>query len=293
MNTALMRIVKKSEVVLRQNAPTILTGVGVAGFVATTAFTIRATAKAMDRMPELKKRVLDVKAKAVEEEQSEKVSSQELARVYLSNTVVLGKIYGPTLVMGSASILSVLAGHGMMLRRQATVVAMYAALDSSFRAYRSRVADHIGVEDEKHLYRGNKVTRPEPTEKNPDPGCIIDFSDENPSPYAKFFDESNENWSKDPEYNLFFLSQTERWANDQLRGYGFLYLNDVYKTLGLDRTKAGQMVGWLVRDPEDDGGDNYVSFGIHDLWDENKRAFVNGKETSILLDFNVDGIIEI
>jgi hypothetical protein len=61
MNTALLRIAKKSGVILRQNAPTILTSVGVAGFVATTAFTIRATAKAMDALPNIKKQVREPK----------------------------------------------------------------------------------------------------------------------------------------------------------------------------------------------------------------------------------------
>lgn len=299
MNTAFMRIVKQSEFVLRKHAPTILTGVGVTGFVATTAFTIRATARAMEAMPELSKRIQNAKDKSLLEtadvedvKEVAKVRSQELARAYLTNGVELAKIYAPTITLGSASILCVLAGHNMMLKRQASVVALYAALDSSFRAYRGRVAEKIGREEEVQLYRNPRIIVDAHIDDGDgqDPACIIDVLDVNPSPYAKFFDETNVNWHKNPEYNLFFLTQTERWANDRLNAYGYLYLNEVYAALGLDRTQAGQIVGWRKKSED---GDGFVSFGIHDLWDDNKRAFVNGMESNVLLDFNVDGIIRI
>ena len=67
---------------------------------------------------------------------------------------------------------------------------------------------------------------------------------------------------------------------------------DVYDMLGIPRTKAGQIVGWLYR-PEDPNykGDNHVDFGIYDYTKEINRDFVNGYERTILLDFNVDGPI--
>ena len=60
--------------------------------------------------------------------------------------------------------------------------------------------------------------------------------------------------------------------------------------LGMARSKAGQVVGWIY-DEKNPMGDNYVDFGIYDLHDDAKRRFVNGYERSILLDFNVDGNI--
>ena len=58
--------------------------------------------------------------------------------------------------------------------------------------------------------------------------------------------------------------------------------------LGFPRTQAGQIVGW-VYDEKNPIGDNFVDFGIYNLDSERARAFVNGYERSILLDFNVDG----
>ena len=38
-------------------------------------------------------------------------------------------------------------------------------------------------------------------------------------------------------------------------------------------------------------GDNFVDFGMYDMYNEKARDFVNGYERTILLDFNVDGNI--
>ena len=92
---------------------------------------------------------------------------------------------------------------------------------------------------------------------------------------------------KDSEYNLMFLRRQQDYANEVLKCKGYLFLNDVYAMLGIPKTKAGQVVGWKWNSD----GDNYVDFGIYDVTDERKRAFVNGYERNILLDFNVDGNI--
>lgn len=282
-----LRASKKTEFFVRRNAPTILTGVGVAGFTATVALTIRATAKAIDVLPDIKKQIQDVKESPGE--LTDKQKSQALAKVYVESGIKLAKIYSPTLVTGSTSIACVLAGHGMMLKRQAQLVAVYAALDASFKAYRRRVAEQIGEEEERKLFRRPGMRALDQIEEGEEPSCVIDMSDVLPSPYARFFDETSPSWNKNSEYNLMFLTAQEQFANDQLRAYGYLFLNDVYKSLGLPRTQAGQIVGWKY----DGVGDGFVSFGIHDAYDENKRAFVNGLENVILLDFNVDGVISI
>lgn len=107
------------------------------------------------------------------------------------------------------------------------------------------------------------------------------------SRYAKFFNEECKGWTKDPETNFMYLKQIEIHANDLLKSRGHLFLNEVYDLLGIPRTKAGQVVGW-VYNKENPIGDNYVDFGLYNIGNE---SFINGFERSILLDFNVDGMI--
>ena len=107
------------------------------------------------------------------------------------------------------------------------------------------------------------------------------------SPYARWFNEKCVGWCKDSETNKFFLLHQQAYANELLKARGYLFLNEIYDMLGIPRTKAGQVVGWVF-DKENPIGDNFVNFGLYDNQNED---FVNGYENSILLDFNVDGMI--
>ena len=79
-----------------------------------------------------------------------------------------------------------------------------------------------------------------------------------------------------------------------LRARKRLFLNDVYEMLGFEKTKAGQVAGWIY-DPDNPDADSYVDFGMYsDIWSDTasgdrQRAFMNGYEPAIILDFNVQG----
>ena len=107
------------------------------------------------------------------------------------------------------------------------------------------------------------------------------------SPYARWFNEKCLAWTKNPEQNLYYLHHQQVYANEMLRARGYLFLNEVYDMLGIPKTKAGQVVGWIY-DENNPIGDNCVDFGLLNTRNEN---FVNGYEKSVLLDFNVDGMI--
>jgi hypothetical protein len=287
MNLSLLstRAVGSGKFFLQKNAPTILTGAGVAGFAITTALTIRATAKAVDVMPEISKDITEVKNASQDEDPREQ--QKALAHVYLSSSLKLAELYWPVLAAGSASIVCVVSAHGMMLKRQASLVAAYTALDAGFKAYRRRVAEAVGEEKELELYRKVR-TCADLTDEEHD-GEVIDMDDVLPSPYARFFDECSRNWTKTPEYNLLFLRSQQDWANDRLQAYGYIFLNEVYEALGLERSQAGQIVGWKLNG----NGDGHVDFGLYNIGDECNRAFINGIEHTVMLDFNVDGPIKI
>lgn len=109
------------------------------------------------------------------------------------------------------------------------------------------------------------------------------------SEYARFFDEGNPNWSRDPKINLFYLKHVQSHMNATLQCRGHLFLNEVYDALGIPRSKIGQYAGWTY-DKGNPLSDNHVDFGLSDmdLINDNGCAF----EGSILLDFNVEGNIE-
>jgi hypothetical protein len=282
-----------SRLSLQKSTPALLTGAGVVGFIVSTALTIRATEKAQHVLPEIHKDIAMAKMKGEDEQWTEKEVRHEVTKAYANGTVALLQVYGPALAVGSASIVCVIAAHGMMAKRQASLVAAYTGLDAAYRAYRSRIREEFGDEKEKELYSDVKLMRIYDEDGPAEGELRIDQDDVMPSPYAKFFDPTNVNWSKNPEYNMMFLRAQQQMANDRLVAHGYLFLNEVYEALGLERTQAGQMVGWKYDAPKNRKGDGYVDFGLYLIGDECNRAFVNGLEPTVLLDFNVDGPIQI
>lgn len=107
------------------------------------------------------------------------------------------------------------------------------------------------------------------------------------SPYAQWFDENCAAWTKDPEQNKLYILRQQDYANEKLKARGYLFLNEVYELFGIPKTKVGQVVGWVFN-PENPTGDNYVDFGIFDV---HNKEFFDCRSNSILLDFNVDGMI--
>ena len=100
-------------------------------------------------------------------------------------------------------------------------------------------------------------------------------------------------WDKtNPDQNIAHLRSVLHQANDQLYANGHLFLNDVYRMLGIDDSKEGAILGWIV---DDEHQNTYVDFGVFgvnsdDPWDYSNAEPWDGK-LGILLTFNVDGII--
>lgn len=66
--------------------------------------------------------------------------------------------------------------------------------------------------------------------------------------YGHAFDESNSCWDPRPEYNMAFLQAQASYLQHVLDTQGHLFLNEVYDNLGMERTPAGQVMGWLRKD---------------------------------------------
>lgn len=285
---------------VEKHSPEILMGVGVVGVVTGTVMACRATLKLNDILEEAQETRDKIKEVAsnpnYEDKYTEEDAKKDLAVNYIQTGVKVAKLYAPAVAVGVAGVGCVLASHDIMKKRNVALSAAYLTVDKSFKEYKQRVVDRFGEEVEKEIRYGIKAEEIVETvvdEEGNETTVTETVKTMNPtlySDYARFFDEASPCWQNDPEYNLMFLRAQQQYANDLLRAKGRLFLNDVYDMLGIEKTKAGQIVGW-VYDRENPNGDNFVDFGIYDMSKERVRAFVNGYETNILLDFNVDGNI--
>ena len=285
---------------LKKHSPEIMVTAGVIGVVASAVMACKATTKASSIVDEMKEEMDKIRKAAdmVDEEiYSEEDLKKDTSIVYIQTGVKFAKLYGPSIALGALSITSILVGHNILRKRNLALAAAYTAIDTSFKAYRGRVVERFGKELDKELRYNIKAKEVEETvidEKTGKEKVVnktIDVVDPNEySDYARFFDDGCNGWSKDPEFNLMFLKQQQSYANDLLKSRGHLFLNEVYDLLGIQRTKAGNIVGWIY-DEKNPVGDNFVDFGIYDINRPKNRDFVNGYERTIILDFNVDGDI--
>lgn len=283
MPANLTQTVSRNAFTVKANSPHLFFGAGLVGMAVSTVLACRATLKLEATLDEIQKDLDNIKVMRTQVDDkgrntySLKQYQQDLLYVYTKATVKLGKLYAPAVIFGVVSTGLLAGSHVQLTRRNAALLGAYAALNEAYEHYRQRVREEIGDEKEREIYydirskqleSGELVTTVDPTKH---------------SIYARFFDEYSIHWEKDPELNKLFVQCQQNFANQLLLTKGHLFLNEVYDMLGIERSGAGQVVGWLVGN-----GDSYVDFHIFDGF---HNAFVNGHERSVLLDFNVDGVI--
>lgn len=282
----------------KKHSPEVLIVTGTIGVVASAVMACKATTKAgkiKEEMNEEMDKIHEV-AEAHREDYTEEDLKKDTTIVYTQTAVKYVKLYAPSVALGVVSLTCILASNGILRKRNIALAAAYTAVDKGFKEYRGRVVERFGTELDKELrynIKAKEFEEPVVDEKGKEKikKETVSVADPNLySDYARFFDDGCLGWSKDAEYNLTFLKQQQNYANDLLKKKGHLFLNEVYDMLGIPRTRAGQVVGWIY-DEKHPIGDNFVDFGIYDMNREKVRDFVNGYERVILLDFNVDGNI--
>ena len=302
----LTRGFNRASLQLKKHSPEIMIVGGLIGGVVAAFMACKATTKVNDILEEAKTnidnvhKVIEADAASSEPEYSEEDGKKVLAIVYVKTGLEFVKLYGPSVAVGVLSATSILAGSNVLRKRNIALAAAYTAVDAGFKEYRGRVIERFGQELDRELRYNIKAKEVEEVvvDKKGNEKVVkktvevAEPSQEFYSDYARCFDDGCTGWTKDPEYNLMFLRQQQNYANELLKSRGHLFLNEVYYMLGIPKTKAGQVVGWIYDESNPNkNGDGYVDFGIYDLYKQGSRDFVNGYERTIWLDFNVDGVI--
>lgn len=287
---------------LKKHSPEILVISGTIGVVASAVMACKATTK-LDGILETAKNNIDEIHSVMEDpsvlpegaEYTEEDGKKDIAITYAKTGLELAKLYGPAVIVGTLSITAILTSHNILRKRNIALAAAYLTEHTGFKEYRQRVVERFGEELDRELKYNVKKEEVETTVINED-GTetkvkeTIEVARPSVDDYSRFFDDGCLGWEKDAEHNRYFLQCVEKWANETLQKRGYLFLNEVYERLGIPKSRAGHVVGW-VYDKNNPVGDNYVNFGLLDYDDPKKRDFINGRERVVLLDFNVDGNI--
>lgn len=291
----LSKVTGRTGLIFMKKSPEILIVIGVVSVVTSVVIACRATLKVeslLDNANATIEKIKLAKETIGEDQYSDTEYKKDLGITYAKTAIDFVKLYGPAVAIGTFGIGCIIGSHKILKGRNLAIAAAYKAIEKSFGDYRNRVVSKFGEEEDRMLKNGIKkesVTVMEINEKGKTvttSKTVETVDKEDISQYAKFFDESCINWSKTPEYNLMFLHGQQNFANDLLNARGHVFLNEVYDMVGVPRTQAGAIVGWVKG-----AGDDYVDFGIFEGKTSSARSFVNGVERNILLDFNVNGVI--
>lgn len=278
----------RAGLILQKYAPELMLVGGLSAFIVAAVMASKASMRAQEAIDDSKDDIDQIKKG---EEHNELVPQdqyqRDLVMAYARSGMRFVKLYGPSVSLGAAGVFCILGSHGLMRKRQVAIVAAYNLVSQSFNEYKKRVIEKIGDAEEYSLRHGTTLETVEAidsqTGKKKKVKAQVIGEKTHPSEYARFFDESSHLWQKDAATNRFFLSMKQNYLNDLFISRGHVLLNEVYDELGLPRSQAGCIVGWVKGK-----GDQYIDFGMYRFGNED---FVNGYERSVLLDFNVAGVV--
>ena len=286
---------KKVQLTVRKHSPEILMVAGVIGTVAGAVMACKETLELEDVLDECKQEKMELEEQyATCEEYSEDALKKDQVKLTIKQVAKIVKLYAPSVIMEATSIGVIFASNDIMRKRNASMAAAYATLNSMYKRYRQNVIESYGEEVDKDMRFGvkhEKVTEiDEDGNKVKIDARIVDLDNTALaiSDYSRFFQSGCKGFdASSGRYNLLYLKGIQAMFNNKLIADGYVMLNDVYRELGFDTIPEGWSIGW-VYDEENPIGDNYIDFGLYEARNKNQRA-VNDWEPVILMDFNVDG----
>lgn len=219
MNFASKRLVASAERFIKDNTPTLLTGIGIVTGIIAAVQVSKATPKAMQLKSELNKNEPD--------------------HSKFEELVAVAPAYAKPAFTGAFAITCICAGSCISAKRQASLASAYVMLNECYTRYRSQVAktiddetlDKIDADIAKSQYKKYAESRQGMKSVNPD--------------VKMFYDEYT---------NLYFMSTmdevltAEYEINRDFALTGEVSLNHFYALLGLDPVHGGDSVGWSADD---------------------------------------------
>ncbi len=199
----------------KQNSPVLLSGIAIAGVIATAVLAAKATPKAMRRLEEAEEPELTV----------------------IDKFKVTWTCYIPAGLSAAATIACIAGANQIGARRNAALVGAYSLLDQTFREYKDQVVKEFGKDKEQKVY---DEVMAEKMRKNPmpeDSQIIMTGAGE-----QNFWDSWGGRYFRSDIETIRQIANNVNKA--MLDGDRVASLNDFYSYLNLEPTEAGNLLGW-------------------------------------------------
>ena len=139
-----------------KHSPTIFMVAGLAGVVAGTVMACKATRK-YDKLKEERDSDIVQMEECVADEKVDYSQEDMDKDVVITNKkyyVDVIKTFAPTVGVMALSFASIINGHRILNKRNASLVPAYTALDSAYKKYRERVKEAVGDDKESLIFNG-------------------------------------------------------------------------------------------------------------------------------------------
>ena len=215
------------------NSPAILSGIAVAGVIATVTLAVRATPAVLRLIRELEDEKWANGGETLMEK--DEARNNDLSRTEIVKSV--WHLYIPAGVAGIATISCVIGANKIGARRNAALVGAYSLVDTAFREYKDEVVRQIGNVKERKVTDQVAVNQ---MERNP----VVDSQ--------VIITGGGEQLCYDSLTGRYFRSDTEliRRAENEInrRVVNDMYAshNEFYELLGLAPTTIGDELGWNI-----------------------------------------------
>lgn len=200
------------------NAPTILTALGVTGAITTAVLTGKATFKAAE--------ILYNDELLREEYRGKKIPTKEVVRRVWPQ-------YVPAVSTGVLTVASIIASNHISTRRAAALASAYTVSQQFFKDYKDKVVETIGKDKEQKVR--DEVAK-DRVLKNPPPKTILLTGKQ-----CWVYDEYTGN-SFVSSYDE--LKQAEIDINFQIIHSGYASLSDFWDKLGVTHAAISDEIGW-------------------------------------------------
>ena len=207
---------------ISEHSPEILTGIGIAGMVATTILAVKATPKAVVLLEEKR-----------EEENREKLSPVEVVKA-------TWKCYIPAVVTGVTSIGCLIGASSVNSRRTAALATAYNLSKTALAEYKDKVVEQIGEKREKDIR--DSVAK-DKIERNPITNTEVIVTERGTSLcydgiFGRYFRSDRDTINK----------AVNTINRRMITGEMYVSLNEFYDEIGLSHVVIGDELGWNIDD---------------------------------------------
>lgn len=239
----------------KKNAPAILVGAGIVGSVTAAVMACKAT---LEVKPVLEKHKEDMEKihELCEQEENQESKGKMTTATYVRTGKKLAKLYLPAMTVGALSITAILGSHMILSKRNAALAGALTTINTAFNEYRGRVISDQGEEKDYEYLTGvheeeieRIVTDKKGKEKVVKEKIKVADPNAKGNGYLRFLTEGSRYWNSDSQMMNIYLNKRQRWANDQLKSFGFFTIADLWKDFGfvIDNYDMGEYMtmGWI------------------------------------------------